>query len=253
MPRKLTLLLAFALPAGCAADARAQSGVRLQQQPPAAPQRDDGGNPRLPSDADMLEARQSCERGHELLAGGAGETSAARDALGRGLRLYIDAYVKGVPAGPGRAVAEDFRAKMRARLGGAPQCVDDYLRVGGAAGFERSQLEAFRAHALLFAETDESRAAYLSAEVDQRARITRKPEPGFPEAARGRLSQGTVRLRAVLAADGSVTHPFVLRGAPFGFSELCVAAALRTQFEPAVRDGRPVSQFVTLEYHFRTH
>ncbi|HEX7314078.1 MAG TPA: energy transducer TonB [Pyrinomonadaceae bacterium] len=241
MPRTLTLLLVFALLAGCAADARAQSGVRLQQQqPPAAP----------PRNIDTAEAQQSCERGHELVNG---DTSAARETLGRGLKLYIDAYIRNAPAGPGRAVATDFRETMRARLKGAPPCVDDYLRVGGADGFERAQLEAFRAHALLFAETDESRAIYLSAEVDERAHITRKPEPGFPAGARGKLSRGTVRLRAVLAADGTVQHPFVLKGVAYGFSELCVAAARKIQFTPSVRNGRPVSQFVTLEYNFSTY
>jgi TonB family protein len=252
MPRTLTLLLAFALLAGCAADARAQSGVRLQQPPPAAPPPDTDGKPRLSVDTDTLEARQSCARGHELVAGGVGETAAAREALGRGLKLYIDAYIKGAPAGPGHAVGAAFRETMSARLDGAPQCVEDYLRVGGVTGFERSQLEAFRAHALLFAETDESRAAFLGSEVDERARISRKPEPGFPAGARGKLSQGTVRLRAVLAADGSVKDPFVLKGVAYGFSELCVAAARKMQFTPAVRNGRPVSQFVTLEYHFST-
>ena len=34
---------------------------------------------------------------------------------------------------------------------------------------------------------------------------------------------------------------------------LLLAAAKGIRFEPAVRNGRPVSQFVLLEYNFNTH
>jgi TonB family protein len=251
MPRTPTLLLSVLLSAGCASAARAQSGVRPQAAPPA---QEGEEKPRPSADADTLEAEQLCERAESLAAAGRAEERAALDAYGRALKLYLTTFIRERPAAPGARPETTFRESMRARLRRAPQCVEGYLRLGGGAtAFERSQLEAFRGQALLFVETDESRAAFLGSELDQRARIERKPEPGFPEGARGRLSQGTVRLRAVLASDGTVRHVFVLKGVPYGFSELCVDAARRIKFTPAVRNGSPVSQFVTLEYHFRTY
>ena len=252
MPRTPTLLLAVLLSAGCAAAAaRAQSGAR----PPAAPVAQEGEEkPRLSVDADTLEAEQLCARGESLAAAGRTEERAALDAYGRALKIYLATFLGERPLAQGAGPQTTFRELMRARLRRAPQCIEGYLRLGGGAtAFERSQLEAFRSQALLFFETDESRAAFLGSELDQRARIERKPEPGFPEGARGRLSQGRVRLRAVLASDSTVQHVFVLKGVPYGFSELCVAAAQRIKFTPAVRNGRPVSQFITLEYHFRTY
>jgi TonB family protein len=63
---------------------------------------------------------------------------------------------------------------------------------------------------------------------------------------------GTVRLRAVLSADGEVGHVLVIKGLPSGLTEKCVDAARRTKFTPAQKGGRPVSQFVMLEYNFST-
>jgi TonB family protein len=255
MPRTLKLLLAAALAVPCGASARAQSGVRRpqpQQPPPPAAAEQVEVKPLPQADAAALEAEQVCANGRDLAA--SGQAPAAREALGRGLKIYLDIYLKERPAEYGRPAPADFRQAMRARLKGAPQCVDDYLRVGGAVSpFERSQLEAFRGQALMFAEAEEALAALLGAEVDRRAVITRKPEPGFPEEARRANVRGVVRLRAVLAADGSVRHVFVLKGLPHGLSEECVAAARRMTFKPAVKNGQPVSQFVLLEYNFNTY
>jgi outer membrane biosynthesis protein TonB len=131
--------------------------------------------------------------------------------------------------------------------------VDDYLALGVGTPFEREQLEAFRGQAQAVTETDESRAVFLGTEADVRARITHKPEPGFTEEARRNNVRGRVRLRAVLAADGAVRHILVLEGLPHGMTEECVNAALGIRFTPAVKGGRPVSQFVMLEYNFNTY
>jgi len=249
MPRTLILLLVAVLSAGRAATAREQSGVRTPLAPAA---REGEVKPRLSVDADTLEAEQSCARGEALAAAGGAEASAAREAYGRALKLYLAVFNRERP--PASAGRTPSRELMRERLKRAPQCIEGYLRLGGGgSAFERSQLEAFRGQALLFAETDEARMAFLGSELDERARIIYKPEPNFPEAARGMVSRGSVRLRAVLDADGTVKHIFVLKGTPYGFPELCVDAARGIKFTPAVRNGRPVSQFITLEYHFHTY
>lgn len=88
-------------------------------------------------------------------------------------------------------------------------------------------------------------------DVTTKAVIHAKPEPAYTDRARDNGTSGTVRLRVVLAADGSVKDILVLRRLPDGLTERAVEAARRIKFTPATIDGRPVSQYVVLEYMFR--
>lgn len=242
MPRTPTLLMLAALCcAHAAAPARAQE--QAEKKPPAA------------ADADALKAARLCDEGRAHAAGGREQVGAARAAFAQGVKLYLRIYQKEHPPAPtaGPAALAAFRAQLRGWLEGAPRCVADYLALGSGTPFERGQLEAFRGQAQMIAETDESRAVLISTETDARARITYKPHPGFTEEARRNNVSGRVRLRAVLAADGTVRHVLALEGLPHGMTEECVAAARGIRFTPAVKNGRPVSQFIVLEYNFNTH
>ena len=248
MPRTPKLLLSAALLAGCAAGARAQSGVRPA---PAAPPQQVEVKPQSSADLDAFNAEQLCEQGRAHVArGGASE---ARANFASAVKLYLRIYTKERPGGADAAAHSAFRAQMRGRLKGAPRCVEDYLALVRATPFEREQLEAFTGQVSMLVEADVARTALAGPEVDARARLISKPDPGFPEEARRNNVRGRVRLRAVLGSDGVVRHVLVLEGLPFGMSEECVAAAKRIRFTPAVKDGRPVSQFVVLEYNFNTY
>jgi len=98
-------------------------------------------------------------------------------------------------------------------------------------------------------ETGYSRV-FKPAEVSRKAVITVKPAPGFTEEARKNNVEGTVRLRAILSASGSVQGISVVKGLPDGLTEKAIAAAKQIRFTPAQKDGRTVSQYVTLEYNF---
>jgi len=89
--------------------------------------------------------------------------------------------------------------------------------------------------------------------VTKKAVITAKPAPGFTEQARKFNVTGTVRLRATLAATGEVINIAVVKGLPHGLTEKSVAAAKQIGFVPAEKDGRRVSQYVTLEYNFNMY
>lgn len=91
---------------------------------------------------------------------------------------------------------------------------------------------------------------YKTAEVTRKALITSKPEPSFTEEARRNGTEGVVRLRAVLSVTGQVTNIVVVKGLPDGLTEKAIVAATKIRFKPAEKDGRPVSQYVTLEYNF---
>lgn len=245
MPRKPTLLLRFlmlaALCYATAAAAHAQEEVEVKPRPPA--------------ETDALKAARLCEQARTHAAAGREGTEAARTAFAQGVKLYLRIYQKERPPAPsaGPSALAAFRSQLRDWLDGAPRCVDDYLALGLGTPFERGQLEAFRGQVQMVAETDESRTVLIANEADARARIIHRPHPGFTEEARRNNVRGRVRLRAVLAADGTVRHVLVLEGLPHGMTEECVNAARGIQFTPAVRNGRPVSQFIVLEYNFNTH
>jgi TonB family protein len=90
-------------------------------------------------------------------------------------------------------------------------------------------------------------------EVTQKTRIIAKPTPAYTEDARLNNTVGTVRLSAVLTASGQITNIKPLNQLPYGLTEKAVEACRRIQFTPAMKDGRPVSQFVTIEYNFNIY
>jgi TonB family protein len=92
-----------------------------------------------------------------------------------------------------------------------------------------------------------------AAEVDQRVRVLTKPEPQYTEEARRNQITGTVVLRAVFASSGEVVSIRALNSLPFGLTEKAIAAARQIKFEPAMKDGRPVSVYLHLEYNFNLY
>ena len=91
-------------------------------------------------------------------------------------------------------------------------------------------------------------------EVSVRASIKAKPLPGYPHGAREYGVQGRVKLRIILGADGKVRDNIaVLEGLPHGVTEEAIKVARRIKFEPAQKDGRPVSQYVTVIYNFNLY
>ena len=90
-------------------------------------------------------------------------------------------------------------------------------------------------------------------DVTRKAVLLSRPEPGFTEEARRNDTTGTVKLKMVLGADGTVSNIVVLKELPDGLTERAVEAAKKIQFTPAQKDGRNVSQWVTVEYNFNIY
>ena len=122
----------------------------------------------------------------------------------------------------------------------------NYLERGGSrwGGRGRHRAKRCRHHRRAYAGT------FTPQEVTTQATLLSKPEPGYTEEARRRGVAGVVKLRVVLGADGGVSHIDVLESLPEGLTERAMEAAERMRFVPAQRDGRPVSQWATVEYVF---
>lgn len=90
-------------------------------------------------------------------------------------------------------------------------------------------------------------------EVTSKARVTFKPEPQYTEDARKNQITGTVVLQAVFTSSGQVTSIRAVKELPFGLTEKAIAAARQIRFEPAMKDGHPVSMYMHLEYNFNLY
>ncbi len=83
-------------------------------------------------------------------------------------------------------------------------------------------------------------------------RVKDAPPPAYPEEARRRHLQGTVRLELAIGADGTVKEVTALQGLPAGLTDAAVEAVRHWTFEPA-RDveGRPVGITQVVGVRFR--
>lgn len=92
---------------------------------------------------------------------------------------------------------------------------------------------------------------YLAREVDLKAEVTKRPEPGYTREARRVGVEGVVALKVLLAGDGKIDRVRVARRLPFGLTENAIIAACKIEFKPALKGGQPVSQWILVEYPFR--
>ena len=94
---------------------------------------------------------------------------------------------------------------------------------------------------------------YRNSEVDKRPIVSKKPTPSYPRDARSSGVRGTVIIRCIFSATGKVTNIRVVSGQPMGLTERSIEAAEKIQFKPALKDGKPVSVWMQLEYNFNVH
>jgi len=86
--------------------------------------------------------------------------------------------------------------------------------------------------------------------VTRKPVIKAKPNPKVTEEAVKNKTKGEVLLKLVLGADRQVTDVEVIQGLPNGLTEAAVAAARQIKFEPALKDGCPVSRELKVVYQF---
>ena len=89
----------------------------------------------------------------------------------------------------------------------------------------------------------------LSSEAGK-VQLIRKPIAKYTNEARQNQIQGTVRLRATLSSEGEIKNIVPVTTLPFGLTEQAMAAAQQIKFRPAVKNGKPISKVVVLEYNF---
>jgi len=81
-------------------------------------------------------------------------------------------------------------------------------------------------------------------------KIIRKPQPEYTEAARRHEITGTVLVRGTFHESGKVQDVCWASGLPYGLTENAIKAAYKIVFEPAKKNGQPVTTRIFIQYNF---
>ena len=119
--------------------------------------------------------------------------------------------------------------------------------------------------ALAVFPANSSKGLYQETQTDKpqstKAKVKSKPEPHCPQEARAQGIRATIVLRAIFRSTAKVTDVKFAAVRPSDLpedivhqlSEESMKAAEKIKFEPATKDGRPVSMFMQLEYNFNCY
>ncbi len=86
-----------------------------------------------------------------------------------------------------------------------------------------------------------------------RPTILYREKAKYTEVARINTVQGSVILSVVFSEEGKITNIRVVRCLPDGLTQNATAAAQKIRFNPAVKNGSPVSVRGTLEFYFNLY
>jgi TonB family protein len=84
-------------------------------------------------------------------------------------------------------------------------------------------------------------------------RLISKPKATYTDNARSAGVSGSVRLVLLMGANGRILHILKLKGLGYGLDEQAIRAAKQIRFEPKMKDGKPVTTVITLEYGFQVY
>ncbi|HYX29141.1 MAG TPA: energy transducer TonB [Pyrinomonadaceae bacterium] len=90
---------------------------------------------------------------------------------------------------------------------------------------------------------------YTGKEVDRKVKVLDYPAPHFDSYEMATYSSAVVILRAIFCGDGKVTDIKVQRHVSQSLDDEAIRTAKTIRFQPAEKEGKRVSQWMTLEYH----
>jgi len=83
----------------------------------------------------------------------------------------------------------------------------------------------------------------------QQANLIYAPKPFYPQLAKTARVQGTIKLQAIIAVDGSIKNLRVLSGPPL-LVNAAIDAVRRWQYKPTMLNGSPVEVITEIEVNF---
>jgi tetratricopeptide (TPR) repeat protein len=151
-------------------------------------------------------------------------------------------------------VAEEARyqtAMVHFLQGNREAAVEQVAKMGGH--FERRldiESKLFTPDLIPPANSVSNGAPIIPMTTQARPTIFYREKAKYTEEARQANMQGKVVLQAIFRSDCVLVIHRVIRPLPFGLTLTAVEAASKTRFNPAMKDGSPVSIKGSLEYIF---
>jgi TonB family protein len=99
--------------------------------------------------------------------------------------------------------------------------------------------------------TGENRDIYRVGASVLAPRVKKAPDPEYPALAKALGREGTLLLWVVVRADGRIHDVRIARPLGLGFEEQAVVAVKSWEFEPAMKEGKPVAVQLNIEINFR--
>lgn len=106
------------------------------------------------------------------------------------------------------------------------------------------------AERLPVAEKDAQPSKTSRVAANLRPNITYRERAKYTEIARLNQIQGAVVLSVVFSSEGEITDISVVRGLPDGLTRTAIEAVKKIRFQPALKDGEPVSVRGNIEFNF---
>jgi tetratricopeptide (TPR) repeat protein len=132
----------------------------------------------------------------------------------------------------------------------AAQQIEKYLKLSPTAADSTFWQE--RMNTLRFYGDGLDSATCLPSTKDLHPKFTHIEKVRLTEEARNNRITGTIRLHAIYDVDGQVKHILPLSYLGGGLTLEAIKSAQKTRFKPAMKDGKPVCVFLTLEFGFYT-
>lgn len=150
-----------------------------------------------------------------------------------------------------RVVLRGWQDRLANRFGEAVATVEEIIELNPAnSEMWRDRLETLHLYSQPVSSPDQ-RTVFGDGEVQKRARLLDSPAAVYTDEPRLNKTKGEVRLRVVLAGNGTVRNVFPIKSLSHGLTEAAMEAARQIRFQPAIRNGEPASQFATFVYEFK--
>jgi TonB family protein len=191
-----------------------------------------------------------------LVSGAASQTTL--EQYQEKLKVQYAAIEKEIAAPPAHDVPAAYRLVLRAwqdrlanRFAEAAMTVEEILKLNPAnSGYWQERLETLRLYAQPISSPDQ-RTVFGDGEMQKRATVIDSPAATYTDEARRDKVMGEVRLRLVLANDGTVRNIFPTKSSSHGLTESAMEAARQIKFQLAIRNNQPASQFATFVFEFK--
>lgn len=99
-------------------------------------------------------------------------------------------------------------------------------------------------------EVQKSIAEMQKSQSDRKAKVIYKVEPSYTEEARNKKIEGSVLLGLTIDHDGLPQNIQIKRSLEPSLDQAAVEAVRKWRFLPAIKDGQPVSMWITVEMNF---